>query len=204
MQVLLDFCYGQMSSIWARTKPHLWWSDVVELPEVTWPEITSPEVTWPEVTSITWLEAVLTGTVSDRVRMRNRYILNYNYSSSTVVPMRMTNSAIGSDVIRRGLPCVCACTNGSCAIFTLMGPFAGKWRHHPWGFPWKLEGCSLWRPRLISCMATGTIPYYYLPLSLHFIFIITLFISIITFLTKVNHHHHHHHHLSGTSPSIIF
>jgi hypothetical protein len=34
----------------------------------------------------------------------------------------------------------------------------------------------------------------YLPLSRHFIFIITLFISIITFLTKVCHHHHHHHH----------
>ena len=30
----------------------------------------------------------------------------------------------------------------------------------------------------------------YLPLSRHFIFIITLFISIITFLTKVCHHHH--------------
>jgi hypothetical protein len=30
------------------------------------------------------------------------------------------------------------------------------------------------------------------PLSRHFIFLITLFISIITFLTKVFHHHHHH------------
>jgi hypothetical protein len=38
----------------------------------------------------------------------------------------------------------------------------------------------------------------YLPLSHHFIFIITLFISIITFLTKVCHHHHP---LSRTSAS---
>ena len=34
----------------------------------------------------------------------------------------------------------------------------------------------------------------YLPLPYHFIFITTLFISKITFLTKVCHHHHHHHH----------
>ena len=43
----------------------------------------------------------------------------------------------------------------------------------------------------------------FLPLSRHFIFIITLFISIITFLTKVCHRHHHHlhHHLSKSSAS---
>ena len=42
----------------------------------------------------------------------------------------------------------------------------------------------------------------FLPLSRHFIFIITLFILIIIFLTKVWHRqHHHHHHLSRTSAS---
>jgi hypothetical protein len=47
-----------VSSIWARTKSHLRWSDAVQLSEVTWPEVTWPEVmsvTWPEVTPATYL-----------------------------------------------------------------------------------------------------------------------------------------------------
>ena len=38
--------WALISSIWVRTKLHLWWSDMVELPEVTWPDVTS--VTSPE------------------------------------------------------------------------------------------------------------------------------------------------------------
>ena len=53
-----------------------------------------------------------------------------------------------------------------------------------------------------------TFVFYYLFLTLaiytfprHFIFIITLFIPIIAFLTNVCHHHHHNHHLSRMSAS---
>ena len=68
-----------------------------------------------------------------------------------------------------------------------LGPFHRKWRHQtsPVGLPLEVTwsevplGCSLGRPCPISRMATGTSPFTgYLPLSRHFIF-------IITFLTKV-------------------
>jgi hypothetical protein len=43
------------------------------------------------------------------LRMCNRYILYYYYTSSTVVPLRMTNRATGNDVTPKGFPRVRAC-----------------------------------------------------------------------------------------------
>ena len=61
----------------------------------------------PEVTSVTWTEEALSGSHgSNRVSMHNRYILYYYYSCSTVVPLRMTDRAIGSDVTPEGVPLV--------------------------------------------------------------------------------------------------
>ena len=69
----------------------------------------------------------------------------------------------------KGVEGVCACATGRCAMSALVGPFLRKCP----------LGCSIGRPRPISSMATGTSPFTgYLPLSRHFIF-------IITFLTKV-------------------
>ena len=83
---------------------------------------------------------------------------------------------------------VCARATISCAIFALVGSFHRNdviKCHRDWKCPWGGVLLSFSSP--FTC---------YLPLSRHFIFIITLFISIITFLTKVCHHHHH---LSRTS-----
>ena len=85
-----------MSSIWVRTKSYLR-GDNGEQSEVTWPEVTSPEVMWPEeimsgtgsmicacaigrfaIPLVDFLPEVKSVTGSDRVRMRNRYILYYN------------------------------------------------------------------------------------------------------------------------------
>jgi hypothetical protein len=43
------------------------------------------------------------------LRMRNRYILYYYYTSSTVVPLRMTDRATENDVTPKGFPRVRAC-----------------------------------------------------------------------------------------------
>ena len=59
---------------------------------------------------VTFVEQQGGVTGSDRVRMRNWYILYYYHSSSTVVPLHMTDRATGSNVTPKGFPRVRACT----------------------------------------------------------------------------------------------
>ena len=154
-----------ISSIWAWTKHHLWWIHVVDLPEMTSPEVT------------------LTG--SDRVCMRNRNLGNTCPSGAfwpEVTSSNVTRSHRKSrDPEGGSLGCVHV-QLPSCAISALVGPFDRKWRHHPVseagvplsvcmrnqklcnigssgafslevtssavGLPLEVGGCSLGRPRL--------------------------------------------------------
>ena len=112
---------------------------------------------WPEVTSVTWPEAVMTG--SDRVRNRfPRFFLTIVVVQ--YVPLRMTDMATGCDVTPKGfLGRVCTCATGSEGLLTGNDVF----KRDPVVLPQKLEvtwvslGCSLGRPRPI---------YHFLALSL--------------------------------------
>ena len=73
----------------------------------------------PSGTFSPWTEEALSRSHgSNRVSMRNRYILYYYYSCSTVVPLRMTDRAIGSDVTPEGVPLVRNRKLGFPAVFS--------------------------------------------------------------------------------------
>jgi hypothetical protein len=116
----------------------------VVLPEVT---LTGSDVTGSDVTGSD--DVHMTG--SDRMRMRNWYILYYYYSSSTtcstVVQVPWLLEVTERVTLPRRDGRVCAFATESCAISALVGPFDWKWRYEtstvvtdghvtPSWFPW--------------------------------------------------------------------
>ena len=113
-----------------------------------------------KLTLVTWPEEALTGTGSDRVRMRNRYMLYYYSSSST--KCSTSTMATGSDQMSRDHEGeVCACATGSCTISPLVGLFTGSdviKRHvTPKGVPFENVGARMrnWKLRNIRTNVTG-------------------------------------------------
>jgi len=116
------------SSISAQLKRYLrWWREVVELPEAAH---TGSDVTGSHVT----------GRDPDRnrkyvLRMRNRYILYYYYSSSTkcstVVQVPWLPEVTEGHVTPKGVPLGVRMRNRKLHNIRPGGPFHRKWRHHP-------------------------------------------------------------------------
>ena len=82
---------------------------------------------------VTFVEQQGGVTGSDRVRMRNWYILYYYHSSSTVVPLHMTDRATGSNVSPKGFPRVRACTTEVGVSRPFLGYFDRKRRYSKYG-----------------------------------------------------------------------
>ena len=129
--------------------------------QTTFAEVELPEVTWPEVTSVTWPEEAMTG--SD-VTIRHvvgrgpdwkwpKYVLRMPGVSRafplTMVVVQVTSlpEVSKGHVSPSGFPWVCTWASGSCEMSSLVGPFDRKWRYEtspvvtagpvsPSGFPW--------------------------------------------------------------------
>jgi hypothetical protein len=93
---------------------------------------------------------------------------------NTVVKVSWLPEVTEGHVTPSGLPWVCACATGCCAISVLVGPFDRKWRHQtsPVGMSWKSRDrkCPWGAFYDVCILLSFSSPFTgYLPLSRHFI-----------------------------------